>query len=540
MTTAARLLPLVLAAAAPAQAPASRASGPERVAYELTFGPGRTTAAIAMQITGLARDEVTVAMPAWKPGSYELVDCARQVANLEARAGDAQLPVARREPSRWTIRCAGHGELTVRYDLKVVRNGLGMAERVETDAGWEKRHPAWMFEGPATWLYVDGALGVPHSVRFVLPAAWQVATGLAQLAERTWGAADYDTFADCPVHVGTFERLEFTAGGVPHEIVLSGFERDDADRKELVQRWQRMVEAQLAMMGPPPYARYVFLVSFPGGAGLEHLNSTNMSMMELAGSRPGFNSAWDGLASHEFFHLWNVKRLRPKALGPFDYQAPNRTRWLWFAEGVTSYYGDLLLVRAGVWSEHLYWTQNIAREINALQRNPGRLRMSVADASWTVWDAPYMRRGFSAPDYYNKGQLLGLLLDVAIRDATDGGRSLDDVLRALYAQCVETGRGFEDGDVRRHCEEVAGRSFERFFADYVDGTEELPFRETLAKIGLRLSTLAAEAEDVAGEPESRPTSRRRPRGRELVLGFDPEAGERAVRLRKGMTARTRP
>jgi predicted metalloprotease with PDZ domain len=193
-------------------------------------------------------------------------------------------------------------------------------------------------------------------------------------------------------------------------------------------------------------------------------------------------------------------------------------------------------VRAGVWNEHLYWTQNIAREVNVLQANPGRLRMSVADASWRVWDAPYPPRGFRAPDYYNKGQLLGLLLDVEIRDATDGARSLDDVMRALYAQCQATGKGFEDEDVRRHVETVAGRSFETFFAEYVDGTKELPFGETLAKIGLTVRTLAPEAEDVAGEAESRPTSRTRPSRRQLVIGFDPKAGERAVRLRKGMTA----
>jgi predicted metalloprotease with PDZ domain len=516
--------------------------------HRFEFGPDREAARIETRIDGLRRDELTLALPVWKPGAYEIRPFHRQIRSLTATGGDGkELAVSQPDPSSWQLACAGQQSVVVRYDLLSVRNGVGRTERVETSEGFKRRNPAYLFEGPAVWLYVKDRLDVPQRVTFALPDDWQVATGMGRTSDpRTFTCPDYDTFADCPFHVGALELLRFEAGGVPHEISLAGFLADRSDRTQLAERWRKLVEAQLRLMGPPPYDRYVFLASWPGGSGLEHLNSTNMSMMELAGSTEHDNSSWDGLVSHEFFHLWNVKRLRPKALGPFDYSGPNRTRYLWFCEGVTSYYGDLTCVRAGVWNARDYWLETIAGEITTLQNNPGRLRMSVADASWTVWDGPYMRRGRNVPDYYNKGQLLGLLLDIEIRDATDNHKSLDDVMRGLYGQCVEQGRGFEDGDVRKWCEKVAGRSFERFFADYVDGVAELPFRETLRKIAIDVERLAPPPPPPDSRPESQPESRptsqptsvpqSQPRRRAAtwVLKLR-DAPERGVRIRESMT-----
>jgi predicted metalloprotease with PDZ domain len=180
-------------------------------------------------------------------------------------------------------------------------------------------------------------------------------------------------------------------------------------------------------------------------------------------------------------------------------------------------------VRAGLWDETDYWTGDMERQINTLQRNPGRKKVSVAEASWTVWDYPYMRRGLTAPDYYNKGQLLALLLDIEIRDATDNGGSLDDVMRGLLQQCAESGRGFADGDVRQWCEKVGKRSFEDFFAGYVEGTEELPFEVTLEKVGLQVT-----APQSAGDE----AERRRGRWKIEIAG---EPTERALRIRRSMT-----
>lgn len=482
-----------------------------------------------MRLEGVQADEIRVAMPIWRPGSYTVQSFADAVGNLTAADGQgAELTVVHREsePGTWAVSTGGQDTVVIDYELRLRRNGIGPRLRVETGDGVARFHRAYLFQGPETWLYVHGQLGVPHSVTFDLPEDWEIATGMARTDDpRSFSCPDYDVFADCPIHLGSFERLTFEVEGVEHAIVLSGFEKEKSDRDALVERFRRIVQTSFAMMGPPPYERYVFLIGFPGGGGLEHLNSTNITMMSLSGSDERHNSIWDSLVSHEFFHLWNVKRLRPVALGPFDYGAvdPNRTRYLWVCEGLTSYYGDLICVRAGLWNEEAYWTENIAQQINTLQRNPGRKKVSVAEASWTVWDFPYMARGRTAPDYYNKGQLLGLLLDVEIRDATDNRASLDDVMRSLYRQCSESGRGFADGDVRKWCEKISGRSFGEFFADYVDGTEELPYESTLAKIGV-----------IVTPPRPVDGNAKRRRGRWLV-DIDDEPSDRSTRIRQAMT-----
>ena len=527
-----RCLPLVwLVTALPAQEPA-KAIEPVRFSFQLDHGmPGPK---IAMRLAGLARDEVTLAMPVWKPGSYHVGNFARTVRGLKAFGADGtELAVSQPDPSRWTIASKGQSSIEVRYEVQPPRGGgIGRATKREDD---KREFEAYQFEGPATWLYPVDAKHAPQQVTFDLPEGWKIATGMLPAGDgKTFSCTDYDTFADCPFRVGKFDERTFQVQGVDHRVVWNGFGSAKSDPQKLaelydaaVARYQRIVKAQLDMMGAPPYPFYVFLINAPGGQGLEHLNSTTISMMDLSGSTPDENSIWDSIVSHEFFHLWNVTRLRPQALGPFDYQGPNRTKYLWLSEGVTSYYGDLLLVRAGVWNEELYWTEAIAGEINTLQHNAGRLKMSVAEASRTVWDAPYMRRGMSAPDYYNKGQLLGLLLDIEIRDATANKKSFDDVMRALYAQCRETGKGFADGDVARHCAAIAGRDFAPFFAKYVDGVEELPFKECLAKIGLELL-------EVVPKTDSRSSRPARPH---YVVRFAKNPPQRAQAMRKDMVRR---
>ena len=517
---------LIPAAATRPQSPSERDI--ESVAYRFQLQPGDRAARIQMRVEGLSREELRVAMPIWKPGSYTVRPFADAVTSLTAADSEGgQLSVSQPDPGTWEVATGGADTVILEYELRVGRSSrIGRAKRIETDDGQLRYHDSHAFEGPATWLYIPDRLDVPHAVTFELPADWRVATGMQRTDDpKTFTCRDYDVFADCPFHIGVFERLTFEVEGIEHEIVLSGFDKDKNDRATVVDRFRRIVQASFDMMGPAPYERYVFLIAFPGGAGLEHLNSTSMSMMSLAGGDGRTNSIWDSLVAHEFFHLWNVKRLRPRALGPFDYGAvdPNRTRYLWVSEGFTSYYGDLLCVRAGLWNEEDYWTQDMARQINTLQGNPGRKKLSVAEASWTVWDHPYMRRGRTAPDYYNKGQLLALLLDVEIRDASDNRGSLDDVMRGLYAQCMETGAGFADGDVAKWCEKVAGSSFEDFFARYVDGTEELPFEATLAKIGL----LVTGPQPIEGEPG-------RVRGR-WKIKIDEEPSERALSMRRSMT-----
>ncbi len=498
------------------------------VAYRLTFEPGAPPR-VELRLTGLLPTDLedgllVVAMPAWKPGSYTIRDFGKNVRNLRAAGGAREpLAISQIDANTWSIEAAAHSEIVLRYELELphigrpfgpgysLARGLGRRVRIEVDG---ESRPAWRayeFEGTATWMYVPARIDVPHSVTFDLPDDWKIATGLRETADaRTFAAPDFDVFTDCPFHVGEFETRELTHDGVRYRIVWSGFEGDRHDRDAIVDRYRKIVAATVDLMGPAPFEDYVFLIGFPGSGGLEHLNSTNLGFINLA-------PIWDSVVSHEFFHAWNVKRLRPRPLGPFDYSGPVRTPYLWLVEGVTSYYGGLLLCRAGLQEPERFWRSTIAGEIHTLQKNPGRKKMSIAEASRTVWDAPYMRRGRTAPNYYNKGLLLGLLLDVEIRAATDNERSLDDVMVGLYRQCTTEGRGFAEGDVRRTCEAVSGADFGDFFARYVDGTDELPYAEVLAKIGL---------------PVTAPGDSKR---RRWTLRFDPEAPQSAVRMREHIT-----
>jgi predicted metalloprotease with PDZ domain len=284
---------------------------------------------------------------------------------------------------------------------------------------------------------------------------------------------------------------------VPHRVVFDGPGNYDPER---VRRdMQKVVEAAAQLMGDVPYSDYTFLVVLgpTGGGGLEHLNSTLLTWRRF-----GFASDddWRGfltLVAHEFFHLWNVKRIRPEPLGPFDYTAENYTRLLWVAEGVTSYYETLLLRRAGLINDRLFLDIH-ARAFQQLQETPGRLEQSLEEASFDAWIKYYRsdeNTVNSAISYYDKGQIVALLLDLEIRRRSDGRRSLDDVMRALYADFGKRDRNYTPADFQRAAEREAGAPLEEFFKAYVRGREELDYNAALDAFGLRLDTTGG------GQPE---------------------------------------
>ncbi len=532
---------LLLLSGLAAQSADKQATDIQSVHHRFQLELGNHHVTVAIRVSGLSRDRLTVRMPAWRPGSYRIMNFGRAVQNVTATdVSGRKLQVIRGEGPSWSVETTDQQEVTIQYQLPL-KVGAGKRQGVAVPVEGQKEpkqvvyHDAYVFQGPSTWMYVPGRLDVEQRVTFRLPKGWNVATAMKPTDKpNVFSGPDYDVFADCPFHIGKFETLRFDVAGVPYRIILSGFNASKKHRKALVDRTRKIIKAQLEMMGKAPYSDYTFLFARTrglGGGGLEHLNSTNISVRSIEGSTPKHNSRFDSLVSHEFFHLWNVKRLRPRALGPFDYTKPNRTRYLWLSEGVTSYYGDLCCVRAGVWNENHYWTRSLTDKINRLQSNPGRKKLSVAETSWTVWDHSMLARALrrQAPDYYNKGELLGMLLDVKIRDATNGKGSLDDVMRGLYKRCLDEGRGFDDGDVQGWCEKVAGTSFKKFFKDYVDGTKELPFTKELSKIGL-----------IAKPVERKPTKNKRSGRRRPPswrVGFDDKASKRALRLRADMTRR---
>ena len=435
-----------------------------------------------------ARSHVNLLMPVWTPGSYMVREFARHVQDFAAFDGnDRPLPWIKTNKNTWRIQTGGARDYRVTY--RVYANELTVrTSELNSD------HAFW--NNTTLLMYPEGGLNQPVTLNIIPYGNWKIATGLPPTGEpmagRQWAfrADNFDVLYDAPVEVSDFKELRFEVRGVPHRIVIDGEGNYHPDR--LVNSVRRIVEAQIAMFGEIPYRDYTFILHLRAntGGGLEHLNSTALGFRRNAFTTERAYFNFNSLVSHEFFHLWNVKRIRPDPLGPFDYTKENYTRLLWVAEGITEYYGNLMVRRAGLISETTY-LEILAANIQIVQEQPGRRLMSVEEASFDAWIKYYRpdeNSINSSVSYYEKGELLGLLLDLEIRRRTKGAKSLDDVMRHLNAEFGKKNRNFTSADFQRICEQIAGGSLEEFFSRYVRGREELPYNDFLSAAGLQLNT----------------------------------------------------
>jgi predicted metalloprotease with PDZ domain len=453
------------------------------------------------------------ALPAWIPGSYLVRDFARHVVSIRAAARGAAVALAKLDKHTWRA-APCRGPLTVTAEVY----GWDLSVR---GAHLDASHG--FFNGTCVFLRALGREERACEIEILPPAGrryarWRVATSLPRKGARPLGfggyaAADYDELIDHPVEMGTFAHATFTAGGVPHELAITGRANVDLDR--LARDLKRMCEWQLRFWGgPAPMDRYVFLVTAVGEGygGLEHRASTALLASRDDLPRPGEKGLPDGyrtflgLASHEYFHTWNVKRIRPAAFTPYDLERENYTSLLWAFEGATSYYDDLALVRCGLVSPEAY-LELLGRAITQLLRTPGRRRQAVAESSWDAW-IKYYRQDENSPNaivsYYGKGALVALCLDLHLRVRTAGRRSLDDVMRALWRRYGRTGIGVPEDGVERAAEEVSGLKLRPLFDRWVRSTAELPLAELLAAVGVEMAVRPAEsASDRGGRPATK-------------------------------------
>jgi predicted metalloprotease with PDZ domain len=435
---------------------------------------------------------VDLRMPVWTPGSYLVREFERQVQGFSAEDGGGRaLQWSKVNKNTWRIQAAGARELRVRYS--VYANELSVRTNELND-----RHGFW--NNAALLMYPEGFLGAPSTLHVEPFKDWKVATGLPPVAgaHDTFRAENFDVLYDSPFIVSNFRVIEFDVKGVRHRVVIDGEGIYDPER--IRRDVQKIVEAEVEMMGEIPYHDYTFilLLGATGGGGLEHLNSTSLTWRRFGFSTPDDRRGFHTLVAHEFFHLWNVKRIRPDALGPFDYTQENYTRLLWVAEGITSYYENVFVRRAGLTTDKQY-LDTIARDIQNLQDTPGRLERSAEESSFDAWIKQYRpdeNNVNSVISYYDKGAILGLLLDLEIRRRSNGARSLDDVLRSLYNDFYKKNRNYTPEDFQRVAEQAAGTSLEEFFRRYVGGREELDYNAALSWAGLRLDT----ASTAAGRP----------------------------------------
>lgn len=416
-------------------------------------------------------------LPVWTPGSYLVREYARHVQDFAAsNAAGRPLSWQKINKNTWQIQTAGVKEIVVKY--AVYSNELTVRTNELND-----EHGFW--NNAALLMFPKDKLNAPSTVTVEPYGNWKIATGLAKTDRpNTFYAENFDILYDSPFEVSNFKETTFAVHGVPHRLVITG--DGNYDLKQIAEDTTKIANEGVKIFGELPIKDYTIIVNLRGGGGLEHLNST-----ALQWSRFGFKPrmryiGFLNLVAHEYFHLWNVKRIRPDALGPFDYENENYTRLLWFAEGGTAYYESVLLRRAGlITDKELLATK--AGMIEQLQSRPGRFQTSLEEASLDAWIKYYRQDENSVNNqvsYYDKGEIVAMMLDLTIRNASGGGRSLDDVMRYLYTEFYKKDRNFSPADLQQAAEKMAGKSLDEFFAKYVRGREEIDYAGIFKPLGI--------------------------------------------------------
>jgi len=481
-------------------APVQTAGAFERIAYSVGMSrPATHLFEVGMEITvpaGTAPATVDLQMPLWQPGRYSVADFAGNVQEFSAKSGNQALTFRKTDSQTWQVQTRGNRTISVSY--KVYGNDLsGTFAQLDVTHG--------NFTGGELFMYVVGHKQDAVALQIFPPSGWRVINGRTDVPNQTtWRYPNYELLIDNPTEIGPdWTQDDFTVGGKAYRVVVHSRAEASASRANLIRDIQKIVTAQVAMWGVPDFDRYTFMLHFAADDhsydGMEHLVSTQIIRGGVL-SEPGTYDSTIETVSHEFFHVWNVKRLRPVELGPWDWTRPANTGSLWIAEGLTQYYGTIMMRRAGLWDD-AQLLGDLEQTINNVENEPGVRLMSAEDASLF---APFMdaevynqKNNFhnTTVSYYTKGELVGLVLDLMIRQRSNGRRSLDDVFLQMYdefyvkspnATYYLKGRGYTQEDFIRVLSSVAGTNMSGFYDRFIRGVEPLPYDEAFAGVGLRL------------------------------------------------------
>ena len=434
---------------------------------------------VVFRVDGLKGDSQDFKMPAWTPGFYRIMDYAKNLVNFAAQDGAGHsLEWSKTAKNTWRVQSHDAASITVSYDVYAFTPFVAESYLDDT-RGYIT--PAGVF------LHVAGQ--IPHPVTLAIQpySGWKnVSIGLDPVAghPNTFSAPDFDLLYDCPILMGNQEVRRFEVRGIPHAVVFEDV--PNVDHEKITADLKRMVESAVKIIGEIPYPHYTFLAIGKGGGGIEHLTSTAMTFNAASLTDPAGYSRWLSFVAHEYFHTYNVKRIRPIALGPFDYDKENYTDMLWVSEGFTVYYEDVILVRAGLMTRDQYF-ERVQKNIQKYENSPGHLLQSAAESSFDTWIKGMSHGEYIANttiSYYDKGAVLGLLLDLKIRHETGNRRSLDDVMRALYRKYYkERKRGFTDQEFREECDSAAGVPLSELF-EYASTVKDIDYPKYFAYAGL--------------------------------------------------------
>jgi predicted metalloprotease with PDZ domain len=495
---------------------------PLRIKYWLAMShPGSHLFEVTIEV-GLPTDarisSLDFQMPKWSPGRYAVFDFAKNVQEVKARVAcpaglECKLPdlsVTRLDDQTWRADVGSFTPpgISLMFSYKVFANDLS-----GTFSQLDSRHAN--FNGGCVFMYVVNHKQDAVSLSIDPPKTWRIVNGRTERRDQSeWQFPNWDIMIDTPTEIAPdWTEDDFKIDGKQYHVVVHSLGKEGGKRAGLVRDIEKIVKAETAMWGPPEFDSYTFLIHFAAddhsNDGMEHLSSTQIIMPGVLAAPGVSEEALDAIA-HEFFHVWNVKRLRPIELGPWDFTRPANTRGLWIAEGITNYYGHLMQRRAGLWNDARLLT-TFTQQITEVENAPGSRLMSAEESSLSapfIDDAPHAQHtnlANTSISYYPKGEILGVVLDLLIRGKTNGRASLDEVMRRMYqefylkssnATYYLRGRGYKNADFERMVSEVAGADMSDFFKRYVRGVESPPYEEAFAEVGLRFVRESAQPASV--------------------------------------------
>ncbi|MEO1669255.1 MAG: M61 family metallopeptidase [Cyanobacteria bacterium J06631_2] len=440
---------------------------------------------VTLEISNWRSPTLDLKMPVWTPGSYLVREYARHLQDFSAKDGEVELASQKLGKNHWQVATADSSAIKISYliyanDLTVRTNHL------DSTHGY--------FNGAALFFFIPGLEQQPMRIKVDPPQSdWQVTTTLPPVAgaENTFEARDFDTLVDTPFEIGTQQIYDFEVLGKPHSWAI--WSQGNFNSEQVIADTKKIIEVEAEMFGGLPYEQYLFLLHLSGSGygGLEHKDCCTLNYPRFGFRDREKYERFIQLVAHEFFHLWNVKRIRPKALETFDYERENYTTSLWFCEGTTSYYDMLIPLRAGIYDRKTC-LKNLSKDLSKYLTTVGRTVQPLGESSYDAWIKLYRRNEYSDNNqisYYLKGQFVSLLLDLLIRAKHQNRRSLDDVMNLMWQRFGQAEVGFSEAELRDTIAEVAGDNLDDFFARYIETTEELPFEQYLEPFGLYLKTV---------------------------------------------------
>jgi len=449
----------------------------EKINYEISFSKPHTHyAQVKIKVVNYSGAFLDFKMPVWTPGSYLVREFAKSIENFKSNVGTPQ----RLDKNTWRVSLKEKKSIEITYDLYAFEKSVRTTFIDEDHA---------FLHNTSCFMYIEQLKEKEGMLLVNKYEGWKNVSTSLNGENGYYSFTDYDELADSPIEIGNHDLLVFDVNGVPHTIAMVG--RSNCDYDKFIKDLKRICEETTAIIGEHPCKDYLFIIHNvnSGGGGLEHLNSTCVQMNRFDYDNAGRYLNFLGLCAHEYFHLWNVKRLRPIALGPFDYDKENYTHMLWVAEGITNYYDELIPARAGFIDDNTFLS-NLAGRINAVENRKGNQVQSLAQASWNAWIKAYRPNENSmntTVSYYTKGLVVASMLDILIAKETDGIKHLDDLMQSLYKSFyLNKKKGFTDEEFVQEVSRICGSDQSVFFKEFVFSTTPIDYNRFFEMVGLKL------------------------------------------------------